>query len=184
MPRGARTDDLRDLLEPVVAGSGLDLEELAVTPAGKRRVVRVVVDQDGGVSLDTVAEVSQRLSAALDAPEADRALGGAPYVLEVTSPGVDRPLTEARHWRRARTRLVVADLVEGGEVTGRVLAADDEGVDLEVDGEPRRYALADLRRGRVQVEFSRPGAGDEDEVDGLDGLGGALDGAAQDGTEG
>ncbi len=169
MPRGARTDDLRPLLEPVVAAAGLDLEDLVVTPAGRRRVVRVVVDQDGGVSLDAVAAVSQALSDALDAPEADRALGGAPYVLEVSSPGVDRPLTAPSHWRRARGRLVLAELDGGaGELTGRVVRADDDGVVLDVAGAQRRLAWAELRRGRVQVEFSRPGDGQQDEQDGHD----------------
>ena len=86
------------LLEPVVAEAGFDLEDVLVTPAGKRRQVRVIVDGDGGVSLDDVAVVSQRVSAALDD---SAAMGSGPYVLEVTSPGVDRPLTQPRHWRRA-----------------------------------------------------------------------------------
>lgn len=164
-PAAAR-ETLLQLLAPVVAGSGVDLEDVQVTPAGKRRLVRVVVDADGGIGLDTVALVSQQVSTALDASaEADAALGGAPYVLEVSSPGIDRPLTEARHWRRARGRLVTAALREGGEVTGRVLRADEGSVVLAV-GEPaaeRELALADVAAGRVQVEFSRPGTDASDD---------------------
>jgi ribosome maturation factor RimP len=82
-------------------------------------------------------------------------MGGAPYVLEVTSPGVDRPLTEPRHWRRARSRLVTAALADGSTVAGRVTEADDEAVTLDVDGTPTRLALSDVTSGRVQVEFRR-----------------------------
>lgn len=158
MGREASRDRLMRLLEPVIAEEGLDLEDVTVIPAGRRRVLRVVVDRDGGVSLDEVAEVSQRVSSALDAEDA---MGPGPYLLEVTSPGVDRPLTEPRHWRRAVGRLVKAELSEGGTVEGRILAADDSGVDLEVSGDARRFGYRSLIRGRVQVEFRRPDAADD-----------------------
>ncbi|MEV0403671.1 ribosome maturation factor RimP [Actinoallomurus sp. NPDC050550] len=155
---------LMRLLEPVIAGAGFDLEDVIVTPAGKRRQVRVIVDADGGVSLDGVADVSQEISHVLD--ESD-AMGSGSYVLEVTSPGVDRPLTQPRHWRRAAGRLVRATLTEGGEITGRVTSADDTAVVLDSDGREHRLGYAELTRGRVQVEFNRRGdddgaAGDED----------------------
>lgn len=175
MGRPAARETLLPLLLPVVEAAGADLEDVEVTPAGKRRLVRVVVDTDGGVSLDTVAAVSQAVSAALDeSPEADAALGGAPYVLEVTSPGVDRPLVAARHWRRNVGRLVTAVLAQGGEVTGRVRSADEAQVVLDTEAGPATLPLADVVRGRVQVEFSRPGGGadvdeDEDEVVDVDG---------------
>jgi len=146
-------ESLLRLLTPVVAESGLDLEDVQVTPAGKRRLLRVVVDQDGGVGLDSVATVSTAVAAALD--ESD-VMGGSPYVLEVTSPGVDRPLTEPRHWRRARSRLVEATVAEEGNVTGRVLEAGDDGVVLDVAGEQRLIPWPQLTTGRVQVEFNRP----------------------------
>lgn len=154
-------DALVGLLGPVVSDSGLDLEDVVVTPAGKRRLVRVVVDQDGGVGLDTVAQVSTAVSAALD--ESD-AMGASPYVLEVTSPGVDRPLSLPRHWRRAVDRLVKATLADGSTVTGRVLESDDDSVLLDLDGTPTRYAYADVTSARVQVEFNRrtaPGAAED-----------------------
>jgi ribosome maturation factor RimP len=153
---------LMRLLEPVVAGAGFDLEDVIVTPAGKRRQVRVIVDADGGVSLDDVAVVSQEISAALDDSDA---MGSGPYVLEVTSPGVDRPLTQPRHWRRATGRLVRATLTGGGEVTGRVTAADDDAVVLDTGDGERRLGHDELTRGLVQVEFNRRGdepVGDED----------------------
>jgi ribosome maturation factor RimP len=111
------------------------------------------------VSLDDVAVVSQKISAALDDGEA---MGSGPYVLEVTSPGVDRPLTQPRHWRRARGRLVRATLSGGEEITGRVTAADDETVVLDAEGNERRIAHDELVRGLVQVEFNRRGDDDPD----------------------
>lgn len=140
------------LLDPVVSELGLDLEDVVVTPAGKRRVVRVVVDQDGGVDLDQVAQVSTAISAALDA---DDVLGASPYVLEVSSPGVDRPLTEPRHWRRNRTRLVEIGLTDASTMTARIVDADDEGLRVEVDGEQRILPWDEVVQGRVQVEFKR-----------------------------
>ena len=151
----ATADRLRALLTPVVAGAGLDLETVEVTPAGRRRLVRVAVDKDGGISLDDVATVSRAVSDALDTSDV---MGAQPYVLEVSSPGVDRPLTEPRHWRRSVGRLVKVDLVSGSSVTGRVEAADAEGVDLDVAGHDRRLAFAEVRLAKVEVEFNRPGA--------------------------
>jgi ribosome maturation factor RimP len=141
------SSSVRALLAPVVEDTGYDLEDVTVTPAGRRSVVRVVVDRDEGVDLDAVASVSRTVSDALDAATG---LGDSPYVLEVTSPGVDRPLTEPRHWRRNAGRLVRA-----GELTGRIVSADDDGVTLDVDGTQSVVGYADLGDGHVQVEFRR-----------------------------
>jgi ribosome maturation factor RimP len=155
-------DHLLTVLAPVVEGTGHDLEDVTVGAAGRRSVVRVVVDADGGVDLDAVAEVSKAVSEVLDANDA--VLAGA-YVLEVTSPGVDRPLTAERHWRRAVGRLVSVP-VDEAPCTGRVSAITDSGVVLEVGGAARELAWAQLGPGRVQVEFNRsPGAGGEGEED-------------------
>lgn len=159
-------DRLVKLLEPVVGAEGLDLEDVTVTPAGRRRLLRVVVDRDGGVSLDDVAEVSLAVSAALDAGDA---MGATPYVLEVSSPGVDRPLTEPRHWRRAVRRLVKADLRDGTSLEGRIVAADEGGVELDIAGASRRIEYQDLARGRVQVEFRRLDDAEDDGEDGDEG---------------
>lgn len=147
---------LSELVRPEVAAVGYDLEDLTVTAAGKRSVVRVVVDKDGGVTLDDVAEVSRTIGDVLDrVDESEPGLFGTTYVLEVSSPGVDRPLTEPRHWRRNTGRLVTATRREGEPVTGRVVAADEDAVTLDVDGSQQRLAYADLVRGSVQVEFGR-----------------------------
>lgn len=155
MGRSSDRESLLALLAPVVAGIGLDLEDVVVTPAGKRRLVRVVVDQDGGVELDAVAAAASAVSQTLD--ESD-AMGATPYVLEVTSPGVERPLTEPRHWRRALTRLVTVTATGGGTLQGRVVAVDDDAVTLDVDGTIHRLEWTSATSGRVQVEFNRPGA--------------------------
>ena len=147
---------LSELLTPVVAEAGADLEDVTVSKAGRRSVVRIVVDRDGGVSLDDVADLSRAVSERLDAlDEEDPHVLGPSYVLEVTSPGVDRPLTEPRHWRRNVSRLVAATLTDGGKVTGRVQAADDEAVTLDVDGTEQVLPFAEIVRGNVQVEFAR-----------------------------
>jgi ribosome maturation factor RimP len=103
-------DRVGRVVEPVIHALDLDLEAIRITAAGRRRVLRLVVDGDGGVSLDAIAVASRELSAVLDDSEV---MGDHPYVLEVSSPGVDRPLTERRHWRRAIGRLVVAPLAAG-----------------------------------------------------------------------
>ncbi|MGI8536589.1 MAG: ribosome maturation factor RimP [Mycobacteriales bacterium] len=149
------------LVRPVVEATGCDLEGLTVTAAGRRSVVRILVDRDGGVRLDDVAELSRALGDTLDAvDEAEPSLLGSSYVLEVSSPGVDRPLTEPRHWRRNVGRLVTATVRQGPTLTGRVVSADEGGLTLDLDGAERRLAYPEIAGGAVQVEFSRPNEGD------------------------
>jgi ribosome maturation factor RimP len=131
---------------------GLDLEAVEMTPAGKRRVLRIAVDKDGGVSLDDVAAATRAINEAIDASDA---MGEHPYTLEVTSRGVDRPLTEPRHWRRNRSRLVKVTLVDGTAVTGRIGDADEEQVSLDVDGVARAVPYTDVKKALVQIEFNR-----------------------------
>jgi len=153
---------LLDGLSAPLADLGVDLEDVEVAKAGRRHVVRVVIDRDGGVDLDLVAQVSQRVSELLDAPPLDSTIDGA-FVLEVTSPGVDRPLSLPRHWRRARTRLVQATMADGTQVEGRIAdVPDDETVVLTIDGDSRDIRLGDVTRAIVQVEFNRK----DDQTDG------------------
>jgi len=144
---------VRAAVEPAVSSAGYDVEAVTVQPAGRRRLVEIVVDRDGGVDLDDLADLSRAASDLLDEAAV---MGEAPYVLNVSSPGVDRPLTEPRHWRRSVGRVVTVPRTAGGEVTGRVAHADDDSVVLEVDGTPTAFSYAELGRGRVQVEFRRP----------------------------
>lgn len=154
MPDTAATAALlRRHLQPVVAAAGLDLEDLVVRQVGRRRQLRLLVDRDGGVTLEECAELSRHVAEELDDSDV---LGEASYVLEVSSPGVSRPLTTAAHWRRARGRLVTATLRAGGQLTGRVLTASEEAVELSVDGSHRRLPYADVAKAVVQVELNRP----------------------------
>ncbi|WP_327278841.1 MULTISPECIES: ribosome maturation factor RimP [unclassified Streptomyces] len=153
-----QSDRLRGLLEPLVAARGLDLEDIEMSKAGKRRMLRIIVDSDEGVELDTCAELSREVSDKLD--ESD-VMGEDEYVLEVSSPGADRPLTEHRHYVRAIGRLAKFQLVEGGELIARILDVDDEGMDLEVPGvkgrkaTAHRIAFTDIAKARVEIEFNR-----------------------------
>ena len=149
---GANPERVRALVAPLVASAGLDLEDLSVTAAGRRRLLRIAVDRDGGVSLDDVATLSKLVSEALDASDV---MGGQAYVLEVGSPGVDRPLTQPRHWRRAIGRLVAVTLTEGPSLTGRVLVVDDREAVPDVSGSDRSVAYDSVVRAKIEVEFNR-----------------------------
>ena len=131
---------------------GLDVEAVELTPAGKRRVLRIAVDKDGGVTLDDVAAATRAINDVLDETSA---LGEQPYTLEVTSRGVDRPLTLPRHWRRNASRLVKVTLTDDTTVTGRVEESDEEQVTLDVDGTRRAVPYTDVRKALVQIEFNR-----------------------------
>ena len=172
-PRGrgtglrARADRLTEVIAPVARRAGYDLEHVTVSRVGRRHLVRVIIDSDTGVDLDSIAAVSRKVSAALDAAEqAGGTLVSGEYVLEVSSPGVDRPLTQPRHWRRNRGRLVTVAVTEQGairRVTGRIVDAGERGVALEVDGAVREVAFKDLGAGRVRVELRPP---EEDQGEG------------------
>jgi ribosome maturation factor RimP len=149
-------DATRDQIEAELAGPlralELDLESVEITPAGKRRVLRVSVDKDGGVTLDDVADATREVSRVLDDSDVMGEMG---YTLEVTSRGVDRPLTLPRHWRRNADRLVKVDLASGHTVTGRITSSDDTAARLDVDGSVREVAYADVVKAMVQIEFNR-----------------------------
>ncbi|WP_216844125.1 ribosome maturation factor RimP [Phytoactinopolyspora alkaliphila] len=148
----ADRDLLQKIVEPIVDGEGLDLEELKVGQAGRRSRVQIVVDADGGVDLDRCAEVSRLISAAFDDSDA---MGETPYTLEVSSPGVSRPLTLPRHWSRATGRLVRVKRADGSEITGRVRSAADRAAELDVDGSVEEIPYADVAKARVEIEFNR-----------------------------
>jgi ribosome maturation factor RimP len=146
---------VRAVIEAAATGAGYELEALTIKPVGRRHLVRVTIDGDGGLGLDVIAEVSRVISRALDdAEEGGRQLIPGEYQLEVSSPGVDRPLSTAAHWRRNIGRTVK---VKAGErtLTGRITAANDQAITLDVAGVAHQLQLGDLGPGHVQVEFSR-----------------------------
>ncbi len=161
---------LHDMLAPVVAAHDAELEDVAVSRAGSRSIVRVVVDREGGLDLDAVAVVSRAVDTVLDADE--DVLPGA-YVLEVSTPGVDRPLTEPRHWRRAVGRLVDVRRHDGSRLRGRLLDAGETSAVVREEatferGRRRRaggdttVAYAEVARAGVEVEFTAGGDTDID----------------------
>lgn len=158
-----KQDVIRDQIEAELVGPlralSLDLEAVEVTPAGKRRILRVAVDKDGGVTLDDVADATREVERVLDDSDV---MGEHPYTLEVTSRGVDRPLTLPRHWRRNADRLVKVTLTDGDTLTGRVVSSDDDAVRLAVDDATREIAYADVAKALVQIEFNRPTARDKE----------------------
>jgi ribosome maturation factor RimP len=161
-----QSERLRGLLEPLVSAADLDLEEIEVSRAGRRRMLRITVDSDEGVELDTCAELSRAISDKLDETDA---MGEGEYVLEVSSPGADRPLTEHRHYVRATGRLARLQLHQGGELVARIITVDDTGLDLEVPGvkgrkpTARRIEFPEIAKARVEIEFSRRDNKDEKE---------------------
>lgn len=154
------------LLAPAVQANRLYLEDVSIHIAGANRVVHVVVDlpqeETGGVSLDVIAEISKTLSDILDE---DPSTDSRPYELEVSSPGVGRPLTEERHWHRARGRMVTVNVIQGDNVTGRIHSVDSSGVTLVPElavkkgmkpkqGDPVKLPFDRIRSGKVEIEFS------------------------------
>lgn len=163
---------LRDQLEPVVHGLGLVLDDVLVSTAGAQRLVRVVLDlpaeQPGSVSLDAIADAAREISAELDAADP---MGQSPYTLEVSSPGVERPLTQPRHLRRNVGRVVLLTLVDETTVTGRVLSVgDDDSLVLLLPGAKKGMPATKQRVvpfeqvviGVVQVEFNHVAGAPED----------------------
>jgi len=148
------TDRLAGVLAAPVESLGLDLESVDLSKAGKRSVLRIAVDKDGGVDMDDIAEATKAISEVLDDSDL---MGNNAFTLEVSSPGVDRPLTLPRHWRRNATRLVTVDLVDGGSVTGRIVSSDDDAAVLEVDGEQQTVGYGDVAKAKIQIEFKREG---------------------------
>ena len=158
-PQDAVRDRIEQELATPLGALGLDVEAVELTPAGKRRILRIAVDGDNGVTLDDVADATKTVSRVLD--ESD-VMGELPYTLEVTSRGVDRPLTLPRHWRRNTTRLVKVTTTDGDTVTGRIVGSGDDAATLDVDGSRREVAYAEVAKALVQVEFNRKTADPEE----------------------
>ncbi len=144
----ALRDQIFELLDPLVTSAGLVLEEVQVQTPGKHRFVTIIVDSETGLNLDQVTEASRTISEVMDGA---RFMGETPYTLEVTSPGVDRPLTAPRHWRKNVDRLVKVTKNDGEVFKARILSADENQATL--DNGPIDYA--DVKRAIIEVEFNR-----------------------------
>ena len=157
-----KQDAIRDRIEAELndplGALGFDVEAVELTPAGKRRVLRVAIDKDGGVTLDDVAEATSEVSLVLDGSDV---MGEHPYTLEVTSRGVDRPLVLPRHWRRNANRLVKVTFTDGLSTDGRIGDSDEESVTLDISGQPREVAYGQIDKALVQIEFNRKRSEDD-----------------------
>jgi ribosome maturation factor RimP len=142
-------NNLTELLDPVIKGAGFVLEEVKVTPAGKRRIVAVILDgEERNPSLDEVTVVSRKVSDILDTYSQ---LGDLPFTLEVTTPGVDRPLTMPRHWAKNVGRLVKITPLDGDSFVSRIASVNADSVTLE----SREIAFTDIKRAQIEIEFNR-----------------------------
>ena len=151
---GTSTTDgpLEELLAPVVAASGLELDSVTRTRSNAMPLLRVVVEAPigaDGIDSDTLADVSRAVSKALDA--ADPIDGE--YLLEVSTPGAERELTKVGHWKRQVGRLVRVKLRAGGYVSGRVIDAGETSATIDVDGEATTIDYQDMRKARSRVDF-------------------------------
>ena len=147
----ALRDQIFELVEPLVSKAGLVLEEIQVQTPGKHRFVTVIVDSETGLNLDQVTDASRLVGEAMDSDKFAGILGDAPYTLEVTSPGVDRPLTAPRHWRKNVDRLVKIIKLDGQICKGRIASSTEDEVTLDCC----TVAFADIKRATIEVEFNR-----------------------------
>ena len=144
----ALKDQIFDLVAPLVTKAGLVLEEVQVQTPGKNRFVTIIVDSETGLNLDQVTDASRLIGEAMDSAPF---MGETPYTLEVTSPGVDRPLTAPRHWRKNVDRLVKIVKLDGDVCKGRITSASEDEVTLDCC----TVSFAEIKRATIEVEFNR-----------------------------
>jgi ribosome maturation factor RimP len=142
-----------EAIKPIIEASGIYLEEVTLT-GGSPTTLTVIVDSDTHLNLDQVTVVTKEISEILEnLPE----LGETPFTLEVSSPGIDRPLTLPRHWRKNQGRLAAIVLHNGNLVKGRIGDLSDAGIAIDEDVIP----LADIAKAHVEIEFKSLKKGDE-----------------------
>jgi ribosome maturation factor RimP len=152
----ALKDQIIELVTPAVREAGFYLEDIHIATPGSHRIVTCIVDGDSSLNLDQVTSVSRVISELLDEAEF---MGETPFTLEVTSPGVDRPLTLPRHFAKNNDRLLKVIRMDGSEVIGRIASNTDDSVTLVVslkkESREEVISLTDIKRALVEIEFSR-----------------------------
>jgi ribosome maturation factor RimP len=152
----ALKDQISELITPALHQAGYFLEDVNIVSPGQHRIVTVIVDGESGLNLDQVTVASKLVSELLDAAAF---MGETPFTLEVTSPGIDRPLTLPRHFAKNVDRLLKVTKTDGLTVTGRILSNTEKDVTLSVtekkDVKEVVVALADIKRATVEIEFNR-----------------------------
>lgn len=149
------TDRLETLVNDCVSALGLDVEAVELRDGGRRKVLRIALDADGGIGIDNITEATRALNEALDSSDV---MGSEPYTLEVTSRGVDRPLTLPRHWRRNAGRLVRVTLKDDTTLDGRIGDSDDSGVQLTTKKDTTRVTYDQVATALVLTELNRKDA--------------------------
>jgi ribosome maturation factor RimP len=152
----AITDQISQLVTPAVEAQGLFLEDVQIVSPGKHRIVTCIVDGPASLNLDQVTAVSRAISELLDeAPF----MGDTPFTLEVTSPGVDRPLTAPRHFAKNQGRLLKVVKVDGSSIVGRIVESTQITVKLSVTENKVENILEipfdEIKRANVEIEFNR-----------------------------
>jgi len=142
----AQKEKIAAALAPIIEASGNFLEDLTITSAGKHRILTVVVDSEKHLTLDEVTAVTKSLS---EVVENLSEIGDLPFTLEVTSPGVDRPLTLPRHWRKNLGRLINITLNDESKVNGRI----GESTDSDVQIDESKINFADIKKATIEIEF-------------------------------
>jgi len=136
------------VITPAIESLGFYIEDITITSAGKRSMLTVIVDGDTHLSLDQVTVATKAIS---EIVENLPTLGNNPFTLEVTSPGLDRPLTKPRHWRKNQDRLIKIVLTDGKEVNGRI--KDSTETSVTVDDQTINFT--DIKRATLEVEFKK-----------------------------
>jgi ribosome maturation factor RimP len=141
-----KKEDISAAITPALEALGFYLEDVTITSAGRRSMLTVIVDGDTHLSLDQVTSATKAIG---EIVESVQSLGETPFTLEVTSPGLDRPLTKVRHWQKNINRLVKVVLQDGSEIKGRIKDVNE--VSAVVDEENINYS--DIKRATLEVEF-------------------------------
>ncbi len=145
-------EDVRELLAPIARDFDVDVLEVQLAGHPRRQRLRIIVDQAGGVSSDTLTAISRALSLQLDAAD----LIASRYELEVSSPGLDWPLATAADFRRHIGERIKADFPDGSSLSGRNIGPEGEGFWLQDDGGNRHHiGFAEVVRVRRQVDWKR-----------------------------
>ena len=145
-----KKEEISAAITPALSDLGFYLEDITITSAGRRSMLTVIVDGDTHLSLDQVTVATKAIS---EIVENIQSLGQAPFTLEVTSPGLDRPLTKPRHWRKNIDRLVKIVLLDGKEIKGRVKGATE--ISATVDEQVVKFS--DIKRATLEIEFKQVG---------------------------
>ena len=145
-----KKEDISDAVTPALLALGFYLEDVTITSAGRRSMLTIIVDGDTHLSLDQVTSATKAIG---EIVESIQSLGETPFTLEVTSPGLDRPLTKPRHWRKNIDRLVKIVLLDGKEIKGRIKSASENSATVDES----EIKFSDIKRASLEVEFKQVG---------------------------